>query len=153
MIFNNMQEFITNLPKAELHVHIKGSLSSQTILKIATRNKIDFLYKSVEEINNALAKRKQGLAAFLDHHYLVVSIIQTQADFYEITYELLRKCKENNIVYIEMFFDPQFHTTRGIPIETVINGIHQGRCDESETFGVEANLIMCINRERSVEIT
>lgn len=151
MVFNNMQEFITYLPKAELHVHIEGTLSSQTILKVATRNKISFPYKSVEEINNALAKRKPGLAGFLNHHYLVNSVVQTQVDFYEITYELLKKCKENNIVYIEMFFDPQFHTTRGIPFETVINGIHQGRCDGSEIFGVEANLIMCINRERSVE--
>ena len=151
MVFNNMEEFITNLPKAELHVHIEGTLSSEIILKIATRNEIDFPYKSVKEINKALAMRIPGLKGFLDHHYLVVSILQTQADFYEITYELLRKCKENNIVYIEIFFDPQFHTTREIPFETVINGIHQGRLDGSETFGVEANLIMCINRERSVE--
>lgn len=151
MIFNNMQDFITYLPKAELHVHIEGTLSSQTILKLASRNKIYFPYKSVEEINNVLAKRKPGLAGFLNHHYLVNSVIQTQVDFYEITYELLRKCKENNIVYIEISFDPQFHTSRGIPFETVIKGIHQGRCDASKTFGVESNLIMCINRERSVE--
>ncbi len=147
-----MHEFITNLPKAELHLHIEGTLSPQTILKLTSRNNIDFPYKSIESINNALAKRNSGLKCFLDHHYQVVNIIQTQADFHEVTYELLRICKENNIVYVELFFDPQFHTTRGISFEEVINGIDQGRSDGSKAFGVEANLIMCINRERSVEI-
>jgi adenosine deaminase len=66
-------------------------------------------YKSVEAVNNALANREPGLVGFLDHHYLVVSIVQTQADFYEVTYELLRTCQENNIVYVELFFDPQVH--------------------------------------------
>ena len=151
MISDNMLEFITNLPKAELHLHIEGTLSPQTILKLTARNNIDFPYKSVEAINNALANRKPGLVGFLDHHYQVVPIIQTQADFHEVTYELLRTCKENNIVYVELFFDPQFHTTRGISFEAVINGIDQGRSDGAKAFGVEANLIMCINRERSVE--
>jgi len=147
----NMREFIANLPKAELHLHIEGTLSPQTILKLVARNNVDFPYKSVEAVNNALANREPGLVGFLDHHYLVVSIIQTQADFYEVTYELLRTCQENNIVYVELFFDPQFHTARGISFEAVINGIDGGRCDGAEAFGVEANLIMCINRERSVE--
>ncbi|OQX64590.1 MAG: adenosine deaminase [Anaerolinea sp. 4484_236] len=146
-----MKEFITNLPKAELHLHIEGTLSPQTILKLADRNNIDIPYRSVKDIENALANRPAGLKGFLDHHYLTVSLIQTQEDFYEITYELLRDCQENNIVYVELFFDPQFHTERDIPFEAVINGIDQGRRDGAKAFGVEANLIMCINRERSVE--
>jgi adenosine deaminase len=105
----NMKEFIANLPKAELHLHIEGTLSPQTILKLVARNNVDFPYKSVEAVNNALANREPGLVGFLDHHYLVVSIIQTQADFYEVTYEFLRTCQENNIVYVELFFDPQCH--------------------------------------------
>ena len=148
---NNMKQFITDLPKAELHLHIEGTLSPQTILNLVARNKIDFPYHSVEAIHNALANREPGLVGFLDHHYLVVSLIQTEADFYEVTYELLRACKENNIVYVELFFDPQFHTSRGISFEAVINGIDRGRRDGAQAFGVEANLIMCINRERSVE--
>ena len=146
-----MKEFITNLPKAELHLHIEGTLSPQTILTLAARNNMNIPYKSIEDIENALANRPAGLKGFLDHHYTVRPLIQTQEDFYEITYELLRTCQENNIVYVELFFDPQFQTERGIPFEAVINGIDQGRHDGKEAFGVEANLIMCINRERSVE--
>ncbi|MCP4418998.1 MAG: adenosine deaminase [Chloroflexi bacterium] len=146
-----MKEFITNLPKAELHLHIEGTLSPQTILKLSARNNIDFPYKSVAAIKNALANRPPGLPGFLDHHYIVVSLIQTEVDFYEVTYELLRACQENNIVYVELFFDPQFHTSRGISFSEVINGIDRGRREGAEAFGVEANLIMCINRERSAE--
>ncbi len=147
----NMKEFITNIPKAELHLHIEGTLEPQTILKLATRNKIDFPYKSSAAVKEALANRPAGLKGFLDHHYLVVDLIRTEADFYEVTYELLRACQENNIRYVELFFDPQFHTSRGIPFEAVINGIDQGRREGAEAFGVEANLIMCINRERTAE--
>ncbi len=146
-----MQSFIANLPKAELHLHIEGTLEPQTILNLAARNNIDFPFKSVEAIKNALTNRPAGLQGFLDHHYIAVSLLQTETDFYEVTYELLKSCRANNIVYAELFFDPQFHTARGIPFEAVINGIEQGRRDGAEAFGVEANLIMCINRERSVE--
>jgi adenosine deaminase len=146
-----MKAFIANLPKAELHLHIEGTLSPQTILELTARNNIDFPYRSVEAINNALAHREPGLAGFLDHHYLIVSIIQTEADFHKVTYEFLRSCKENKVVYVELFFDPQFHTARGISFEAVINGIDGGRRDGAKDFGVEANLIMCINRERSIE--
>lgn len=151
MASDSMRKFITHLPKAELHLHIEGTLGPQTILNLVARNRIDFPYRSVEEIEQALADREPGLTGFLDHHYLVVSLIQTEADFYEVTYELLRSCQENNIVYAELFLDPQFHTARGIPFEAMIQGIDQGRRDGAKAFGVEANLIMCINRERSAE--
>lgn len=144
-----MQSFIANMPKAELHLHIEGTLEPQTILNLAARNKIDFPFKSVDAIKNALANRPAGLQGFLDHHYIAVSLLQTETDFYEVTYELLKSCRANNIVYAELFFDPQFHTARGIPFEAVINGIDRGRRDGHAAFGVEANLIMCINRERS----
>jgi adenosine deaminase len=146
-----MREFITHLPKAELHLHIEGTLGPHTILNLAKRNEVDFPYQSVEEIEQALASREPGLVGFLDHHYLMVSLIRTEADFYEVTYELLRSCRQNNIVYAELFFDPQFHTARGIPFEAVIEGIDAGRRDGAEAFGVQANLIMCINRGRSAE--
>jgi adenosine deaminase len=148
---SNMEEFIRHLPKAELHLHIEGTLGPGTILALTARNGIDFPYRSVEEIEAALASREPGLVGFLDHHYLVVPLIQTEADFYQVTYELLRSCRENQIVYAELFFDPQVHTTRGIPFEAMMDGIDGGRNDGAETFGVEANLIMCLNRERSAE--
>ena len=89
--------------------------------------------------------------SFLDLHYLFVSVIQTRDDFYEVTYEFLRTCKANNVVYVEVKFDPQFYTEQGITFDDMINGIDQGRRDGLRDFGVEANLIMCINRERTVE--
>ena len=151
MVPRDMNGFIDNLPKAELHLHIEGTLSPETILRLAARNRMDYPFKTVKDIENALINREAGLASFLDHHYRVVSVIQTREDFHDVTYELLRKCSENNIVYLEAFFDPQYHTARGIPFEDVIEGIDGGRRDGAVSFGVEANLIMCINRERTVE--
>ncbi len=151
MVPRDMHGFIVNLPKAELHLHIEGTLSPETILRLASRNKMDYPLKTVQDIENALLNREAGLASFLDHHYRVVSVIQTREDFHDVTYELLRKCSENNIVYVETFFDPQYHMARGIPFEDVIEGIDGGRRNGAASFGVEANLIMCINRERNVE--
>jgi adenosine deaminase len=147
----DMDEFITNLPKVELHLHIEGTLSPKTILKLASRNKMDYPLKTINDIKNSLDNRDLGLASFLDHHYLVVSVIQTQTDFYEITYEFLKKCRENNIIYVEIFFDPQFHTSRGISFDDIIKGLDKGCRSGAKSFGVESNLIMCINRERTVE--
>lgn len=146
-----MRTFIANMPKAELHLHIEGTLSPETILRLAQRNGVDFPYRSVEEIRQALAARPAGLEGFLDHHYLRIPLLQTERDFFDMTFDLLRSCKENNIVYTELFFDPQVHTSRGISFDDVIEGIDRGRRSGAEAFGVEANLIMCINRDRSVE--
>jgi adenosine deaminase len=148
---DNMEAFIRHLPKAELHLHIEGTLGPETILDLAERNGVDFPYRSVEEIERALASRPAGLVGFLDHHYLLVPLIQTEADFYQVTYELLRKCREHHIVYAELFIDPQVFTSRGIPFEAMMEGIDAGRRDGTAAFGVEANLIMCLNRDRSVE--
>jgi adenosine deaminase len=105
----------------------------------------------VEQIQEALDNRTTGLVSFLDLHYLFVSVIKTRNDFLEVTYEFLRTCKANNVVYVEIKFDPQFHTEKGISFDDMINGIDQGRRDGLRDFGTEANLIMCINRERTVE--
>jgi adenosine deaminase len=146
-----MQDFIADIPKAELHLHIEGTLSPETILRLASRNEMNYPLKTAKDVEDALMNREAGLESFLDHHYRVVSVIQTREDFHDVTYELLRKCEENNIVYVEAFFDPQYHTARGIPFEDVMEGIDEGRRKGEEAFGVEANLIMCINRERTVE--
>ncbi len=141
--------FITALPKVELHLHLEGTLSPETLLRLVDRNGLDFPYGSVGEIRAALAARPAGLEGFLDHHYVAVQTIQTRQDFTEVAYELLRECRASNIVWVEVFFDPQFHTSRGIPFESVIEGITEGLEAGSAEFGVEAGLIMCINRERS----
>jgi adenosine deaminase len=142
--------FIADLPKAELHLHIEGTLSPETILRLAARNDITLPFSTVEDIEQALDARSTDLEGFLDHHYLVTAVIQTREDLHEITYELLRECRANNIVYVELFFDPQSHAKRGIPFADVIGGIDQGRREGAVDFGVEAGLIMCINRELSV---
>ena len=151
MISQESRTFIANLPKAELHLHIEGTLGPETILRLAARNNIAVPFTTVEDIEQALDARPTDLKGFLDHHYLVTAVIQTQEDLYEITYELLRECRANNIVYVELFFDPQSHAKRGIPFDDVIGGIDQGRREGAVEFGVEAGLIMCINRELSVE--
>ena len=151
MSTESMRAFIAGMPKAELHLHIEGALNPETILRLAERNGVEFPYRSVEEIQLALAARPAGLDGFLDHHYLLMPLLQTEEDFFDVTYELLRSCDDNNIVYAELFFDPQVHTSRGIQFDDVIEGIERGRRDGADDFGVETNLIMCINRDRSVD--
>ncbi|MEM7118831.1 MAG: adenosine deaminase [Chloroflexota bacterium] len=150
MLSDTMQDFIRGLPKAELHLHIEGTLSPQTLLRLAERNDLSFPYQSVAGIEEALANRPAGLDGFLDHHYIAVSTMQTQRDFQEVTYELLKALQANNVLYAELFFDPQFHTSRGIAFEAVMDGILEGRLAGERDFDVASNLIMCINRERSV---
>jgi len=150
-ISDDMRTFIEGLPKAELHVHLEGTLGPETVLKLAARNELDYPFKTVKDIQDALNSRTAGLVSFLDLHYLFVSVIKTREDFREVTYEFLRKCKENNVIYVETKFDTQFHTEHGIPFHDIIKGIDPGRKDGYRDFGVEANLIMCINRERTVE--
>jgi adenosine deaminase len=149
-VTDDMRDFIKGLPKAELHVHIEGTIGSLA-LKIAVMNGIDYPFKTVKDVEEALNKRTYGLESFLDLHYLLISAIKTKQDFFDITYEFLRKCKNNNIVYVEMKFDPQPHTDRGISFDDIIIGIDKGRKKGYKDFGVEANLIMCINRERTLE--
>ncbi len=150
-VSDEMRRFIEDLPKAELHVHLEGTVLPVTVLKLAERNGIDYPFKTVEEVQQALDSRTTSLKSFLDLHYMFVSVIKTRADFYEVTYEFLRTCMNNGVVYVEVKFDPQFHTEHGISFEEMIKGIDEGRRDGLRDFGVEANLIMCINRERTVE--
>jgi adenosine deaminase len=150
MLSDDMLNFIKGLPKAELHVHLEGTVG-QKAPKIASRNNIDYPFKTVNDVKEALDKRTYGLESFLDLHYLLVSVIRTREDFYELTYEFLRKSCENNVVYVEIKFDPQYHTEKGIKFEDIIKGIDKGRNDGYRDFGVMANIIMCINRERTVE--
>ena len=150
-ISNQLRNFINGLPKAELHVHLEGTVKPETALKLAKRNKMDYPFKSVHDIQEVLDNRTIGLESFLDLHYLLVSVIKTGEDFYDITYEFLKTCKENNVVYVEIKFDPQSHTEHGLTFHEMIKGIDEGRKAGYRDFGVEANLIMCINRDRTVE--
>ncbi len=146
----SMAQFIAGMPKAELHLHLEGTLSPQTIVTITKRNGIDY-FRSVEEVKKSLADRKPGLMGFLGHHNKSRDVLQTQQDFYDATFNLLKNLKDNNIIYSEIFFDPQPFTNRGIAFDDIINGIDTGRRDGEKTYGITAELIMSINRELSVD--
>ncbi len=145
-----MSRFLTELPKAELHLHLEGSLGPQTVVDLARRNGID-AFRSVADVERSLASREPGLLGFLGHYNEALKVMRTQQDFYQATYDLLAAERENGVVYVELTFDPQAHTSRGIPFEAVIQGIDEGRQAAVRDFGVETHLIMAINRERSVE--
>jgi len=146
----DMRAYLAGMPKAELHLHLEGTLSPETIVEITNRNDIDY-FKSVAEVKQSLANRPPGLMGFLEHHFKSQNVMQTKQDFYDATYNLVEKLHENNIVYADLFFDPQAHTSRGIAFNDMFAGIDAGRRDAEAKFGITVNLIMCINRERSVD--
>ena len=145
-----MLNYLTAMPKAELHLHLEGTLSPETIVEITTRNDLDY-FRSVADVRASLASRPPGLMGFLEHHFKSQNVMQSRQDFYDATYNLAKKLKENNIIYSEIFFDPQAHTSRRIAFDDVIDGIHSARVAAQKEFGITMNLIMCINRERSVD--
>ncbi len=144
-----MWDFISEMPKVELHIHLEGTMNPETVSKLANRNKFNF-FNTTKAVEDSLASRKPGLAGFLQHHEKQVSVLQTEEDFFTVVYDFLKNCKENNIVYVEFFFDPQIHTARGIDFDDILKGILAGRDEAEKTFGVKAELIMSINREKSV---
>lgn len=142
-----MNNFIENLPKAELHLHIEGSFEPALMFEIAKRNNIEIPFKSVKEIEDAY--QFNCLQDFLDIYYQGANVLQTEQDFYDLTYSYLQKCAAQNVRHTEIMFDPQTHTDRGISFETVINGISNA-CDAAkENLGVTSLLIMSYLRHLS----
>ena len=144
-----MKKFISEMPKAELHLHLSGTLSPETVAKLANRNKFDY-FNTADDVRKSLLSRSPGLMGFLGHHNKQANVIQNKDDFHTVVYDFLEKCQENNIVYVEMFFDPQAHTSRGIKFGEMMQGILSGRKAGQKDFNVKLNLIVSINRERSV---
>ncbi|GAB6070611.1 adenosine deaminase [Thiomicrorhabdus hydrogeniphila] len=139
-----MNEFIKKMPKAELHLHIEGTLEPAMMFELAQRNDVRLSYKSVEEIESAYDFK--DLQSFLDLYYQGMIVLQTEQDFYDLTWAYLQKCAEQNIIYAEVFFDPQAHMERGVLFETVLNGIYNAIMDAKEQLGVQVNIIMSILR-------
>lgn len=144
-----MKAFINQLPKAELHVHIEGTLEPELMFTLAQKNNIELSYKSVEEVRNAY--QFTSLQSFLDIYYAGANVLITQSDFFDMTWAYLLTCKAQNIVHTEIFFDPQTHTKRGIPFETVVRGISQALQKGEEELGISSFLIMCFLRHLSEE--
>lgn len=144
-----MDTFLQQIPKAELHIHIEGSLEPEMMFALAKRNGIELAYKSVQEVRDAY--NFQNLQSFLDLYYAGMSVLQTQQDFYDLTWAYLQKAAAENVRHTEIFFDPQAHTSRGIEFATVHTGIYQALQDAKEKLGISAYLILCFLRHLSAE--
>ncbi|CAH0992003.1 Adenine deaminase [Sinobacterium norvegicum] len=144
-----MHSFINNLPKAELHIHIEGSLEPELMFQLAQRNQIELPFNSVEEIRSAY--NFSNLQTFLDIYYQGANVLQHEQDFYDMTMAYLLRCKEESVIHSELFFDPQTHTDRGIEIGTVISGIDRALQDAKTQWGMSSGLILCFLRHLSAD--
>jgi adenosine deaminase len=147
MITPSLKNLIESLPKAELHLHIEGTLEPELMFRLAQKNGITIPYNSVDEVKNAY--QFQNLQDFLDIYYAGANVLITEQDFFDLTWAYLQKAHSQNIVHVEIFFDPQTHTHRGIPFETVVNGIHNALLKAEKELGITSHLIMCFLRHLS----
>ena len=145
----DIKSFIKSLPKAELHLHIEGSLEPELMMKLAKRNNVNIPFKSVDEIRKAY--EFSNLQDFLDIYYQGAAVLIDEEDFFDLTWEYLLRAKEDGIVHTEIFFDPQTHTDRGILFETVINGINRALNKGKQELNISGHLIMCFLRHLSEE--
>lgn len=144
-----MKEFIENLPKIELHLHIEGTLEPEMMFDLAQRNHLRLPYQTIQEIKEAY--NFTNLQSFLDIYYQGAKVLQTEQDFYDLMWAYLKKASEQNVRHAEIFFDPQTHTGRGISFETVINGLSHAKRDAHHELGISSGLIMCFLRHLSPE--
>ena len=145
----DMRRFIESMPKAELHVHVEGTLEPELKFELARRNGIELPYRSVEEMRAAYDF--DDLPSFLQVYYEGMSVLLTERDFHDLTTAYLTRAHSQNVIYAEMFFDPQAHTTRGIAFDTVIRGIRRAQVDARDRLGIRTQLIMCFLRDMSAE--
>jgi adenosine deaminase len=142
-----MKNFIEQLPKVELHLHIEGSLEPELMFELAKRNNIKLPFANVEEVRAAY--QFSNLQDFLDIYYAGCNVLITEQDFYDLAFAYYKKAKEQNIIHSEIFFDPQSHTDRGIAIETVVNGLRRAMKDAEQQFGITGHLILSFLRHLS----
>jgi adenosine deaminase len=140
----SMQKFIEGIPKTELHLHIEGTFEPELMFEIAKRNNKQIPYASVEELKKAYSFN--NLQEFLDIYYAGANVLIEEQDFYDLTWAYLTKVHSQNVVHVEIFFDPQTHTDRGIPFDTVIKGIYRALEDGKEQLGITFKLIMSFLR-------
>jgi adenosine deaminase len=145
----DIKELISKIPKAELHLHIEGTLEPELFFELAQRNNISIPYQTVDELRSAY--QFDCLQDFLDIYYKGTQVLIKEEDFYDLTWAYLMQCKEQNIVHAEIMFDPQSHTDRGIAFETVINGISKACQQAEKEYGISSFLIMSYLRHLSEE--
>ncbi len=139
-----MIEFLKHMPKAELHLHIEGSLEPELMFSLAKRNHIPLPYDSEEQLREAY--RFSDLQSFLNIYYQGADVLQTEEDFYDMTRAYIERCRLQNIIHTEIFFDPQTHTDRGIEFGTVVAGISRALKEGKDSFNIGSRLILCFLR-------
>jgi adenosine deaminase len=139
-----MDQFIAKLPKAELHLHLEGSFEPELMFAIARRNKVDIPYNSAEEVRAAY--RFSNLQDFLDIYYAGASVLLAEEDFYDLTRAYLKRAAADNVRHVEVFFDPQTHTDRGVAFKTVADGIWRALREGEKEFGITSKLILSFLR-------
>ena len=144
-----IDDFIHGLPKCELHVHIEGTLEPELKFALAARNNIELPYRDAAEMRAAYTFH--DLASFLTIYYEGMNVLVREQDFYDLAYAYLTKARSQNVLYVEMFFDPQAHTARGVPFGTVIGGLRRAQLDAERLLGIRSALIMCFLRDWSAE--
>lgn len=144
-----MTEFIQKLPKAELHLHLEGTLEPELMFMLAQRNQVVIPFRSVEEVKEAY--QFSNLQEFLDIYYQGCNVLRRKQDFYDLCYTYLQKLHSQNTVYVEMMFDPQAHTQRGIALDVVVEGIVEAQKDAQRDFGIQSALIFSFLRHLSEE--
>ena len=145
----SLLEFIKKSPKAELHLHIEGTLEPEQMFALAKRNNINIPFKSIDEVKKAY--NFSNLESFLKTYYEGAKVLIKEQDFFDITWAYVLKCKEDNIVHTEIFFDPQTHTNRGISFDIIINGIYKALQKAEKEFGLSFKIIMCFLRHLDEE--
>ena len=144
---HRLPDLLCGMPKAELHIHIEGSLEPELIFALAQRNQVAIPYASVEELRSAYAFT--NLQSFLDIYYAGASVLLKEQDFYDMAHAYLARAATESIVHTEIFFDPQTHTARGVAMDTVVNGLHRACVDAQKQWGISAVLILCFLRHLS----
>ena len=147
--FKRIENFIKKVPKSELHMHIEGSLEPELMFKLSKRNKVEIPFKSIEEIKSAY--NFSNLDSFLKIYYEGSNVLISEEDFFDLTWEYILRCKQDNIVHAEIFFDPQSHTERGIEFNTVLSGIHKALEKANSELGITSKIIMCFLRHLDEE--
>ncbi len=140
----DIAKFIREVPKTELHLHIEGTLEPELMFDLAKRNNIKIPYSNVNEVKSAY--NFSNLETFLNIYYEGSKVLINEQDFFDLTWSYAVKCREDNIVHTEIFFDPQAHLSRGIKFETIINGINKALLKANKEFGLTYKIIMCFLR-------
>src|SRR4051812_25054969 len=141
----DLDRFIAGLPKAELHIHIEGSLEPELMMALAERNRVALRFPSIEALRAAY--RFANLQDFLDLYYEGMRVLLHEQDFHDLAMAYFAKAASQNVRHAEIFFDPQGHTGRGVPFKTVIDGLTRARIDAQRQFGITSALILCFLRD------